>query len=206
MKIAQEAIKIVIISLIAIIISLYIARRFHAIYIISFISFIIFAFSLYFFRDPERNKNFIEKEIPSPADGTVISISNEGTDKIIVRIFLSIFNVHIQRSPVDGRIKEIKFFPGKFHIASTHQAKDNQRNLIKIETEQGKEVWVEQITGAIARRINCYVKEGDIVKKGQRIGIIYFGSQVAIYLPKDVNIKVKPNDKIKAGLDVIATW
>lgn len=206
MKIASECIKVVVASLIIFLISLYVAKTFRAAYIISFLSLVVFIFSLYFFRDPKREKLFKDDEISSPADGTVLSISDEGTDKLIIRIFLSVFNVHIQRSPVNGKIKEIKFFPGKFNIAYKHEAKNNQRNLIKIVSENQKEVWVEQITGAIARRINCYVKENDIVKNGQKIGIIYFGSQVALYLPKEVKVLVKPGDKLKAGIDIVAKW
>lgn len=206
MKVASEATKVIIISVIAFAISLYIAKKYPIAYIISAISLVILIFSLYFFRDPTRNSNFKLNEISSPADGTVLSISDEGTEHIIIRIFLSIFNVHIQRSPVNGKIKEIKFFPGKFNIAYKHEAKDNQRNLIKITADNGKEIWVEQITGAIARRINCYVKENEYVKNGQKIGIIYFGSQVALYLPKDAKIIVKSGDKLKAGIDIIGTW
>lgn len=206
MKIASESVKVVIISLIVFILSTYSAKKFPALYTLSFLSLIVFIFSLYFFRDPERNPSFGPKDISSPADGTVLSISEEIPGTVVIRIFLSIFNVHIQRSPVNGKVKEIKFFPGKFNIAYKHDAKDNQRNLIKITAENGKEVWVEQITGAIARRIKCYVKENDELKNGQKIGIIYFGSQVALYLPKDVRIKVKPGDKIKAGIDTVAEW
>lgn len=206
MKIASEATKIVVIAFIAFLISFYVAKTFKIVYFISALSLILLVFSLYFFRDPKREKIFKEDEISSPADGTVLSIDNETEDKVVIRIFLSIFNVHIQRSPIDGKIKEIIFFPGKFKIAYKHEAKDNQRNLIKIVSKNQKEVWVEQITGAIARRINCYVKENETVKNGQKIGIIYFGSQVAVYLPKDVKIIVKPGDKLKAGIDVIAKW
>lgn len=206
MKIATECTKVVVISILSFLISLYVGKTFKVAYVISALSLVIFLFSLYFFRDPKREKTFKDDEISSPADGTVLSISDEGKDKLVIRIFLSVFNVHIQRSPVSGKIKEIKFFPGKFNIAYKHEAKDNQRNLIKIISENQKEIWVEQITGAIARRINCYVKENEIVKNGQKIGIIYFGSQVALYLPKDVKILIKPGDKLKAGIDIVAKW
>ncbi len=206
MKIAPEAVKVVIISVITLLISLYTAKTFPSLYIVSAISGIILIFSLYFFRDPERKSNFKENEISSPADGRVISVSDEGLGMTVIRIFLSIFDVHIQRSPVKGKVKEIQFYPGKFHIAYKHQAKDNQRNKIKIVAENGKEVWVEQITGAIARRINCYVRENEQLDNGQKIGIIYFGSQVALYLPKDAKIKVKPGDVVRAGVDVVAEW
>ncbi|MGC9070037.1 MAG: phosphatidylserine decarboxylase [Elusimicrobiales bacterium] len=206
MKVAPEARKLVIISLLSLIISLYAAKGFTPLYMVSFISAVVLLFSLYFFRDPKRNPNFKANEISSPGDGTVISISDEGSQMMVIRIFLSIFDTHIQRSPVKGRIKEIKFYPGRFSIAYKHKAKDNQRNMIKIVAQNGKEVWVEQIAGAIARRINCYVRQGQEINNGEKIGIIYFGSQVALYLPKDVKIKVKPKQKLKAAVDVVAEW
>lgn len=207
MKIAQDAVKPIITCGIFFVISTLLAQKIPQLYALSTLSIIILLFLLYFFRDPNRNTKFSENEISAPGDGKIISISDEGNvDKIIIRIFLSIFDVHIQRSPVSGTVKEITFFPGKFHIAYKHNAKENQRNLIKIIASNGKELWVEQITGAIARRIACYVKEGQEIENGQKIGMIYLGSQVALYLPKDAKIKVKVGDKIKAGIDVIATW
>jgi len=205
MKIVKEGIYILIFSLAAIIISLYWARFYKVLYILTFISGILFLFSLYFFRDPQRNKQFSENEIASPADGTVLSVKTENGFTVI-RIFLSVFNVHLQRSPIDGKIIETKFTYGKFHIAYKPQAKDNQRNMIKIEGKDGKWAFVEQITGAIARRIACYVKEGDTVKIGQKIGMIYFGSQVALYLPQNAVITVKEGDKVFAGETIIGLW
>ncbi len=206
MRIAKEAVKILILSGVGFFISLYFARYTKFLYILAFSFLILFIFSVYFFRDPKRNKKFSENEIASPADGTVLSIKNEVDRFVVIRIFLSVFNVHIQRAPVEGKIKEIKFTYGKFHIAYKPEAKDNQRNIIKIETDDGKEVWVEQITGAIARRIVSYVNEGTTVLKAQKIGMIYFGSQVAVYLPKDVNVVIKEGDKVYAGETIIALW
>jgi len=205
MKIVKEGLYILVFSLIAIIISIYYARSYKFIYIITFLSTVIFVFSLYFFRDPIRNKKFSEDEIASPADGTVLSIENEN-GITVVRIFLSVFNVHLQRAPIEGKVIETKFTYGKFHIAYKPQAKDNQRNIIKIEGKDGKWAWVEQITGAIARRIACYVKEGDNIKTGQKIGMIYFGSQVALYLPQNATIIVKEGDKVFAGESIIGLW
>jgi len=205
MKIVKEGFYILIFSLGAIIISLYYARSYKFLYTITFISGIILLFSLYFFRDPTRNRKFDENEIASPADGTVLSLKTENGITVI-RIFMSIFDVHIQRAPIEGKIKETKFTYGKFHIAYKSQAKDNQRNMIKIEGKDGKWAFVEQITGAIARRIACYVKEGDTVKIGQKIGMIYFGSQVALYLPQNAVITVKEGDKVFAGKSVIGLW
>lgn len=207
MKIAKEGLLIASISLFGIILSIYYIK-YSKLYIILLTIFsIFFLFSLYFFRDPQRNFQFKDNEIASPADGTVLSVGSEGDKNIIVvRIFLSIFNVHLQRAPISGKIKKITFTPGKFHIAHKPEAKDNQRNLIEIESENGRWAFVEQITGAIARRIVTYVKENEKIEKGQKIGMIYFGSQVALYLPSNVEILVKPKDKVEAGKTVIGIW
>ncbi len=208
MKVVKEALIILIISGAGFLCSLYAAKFSKLAYILTFLFAVVFLFSMYFFRDPDRKKVFNENEISSPADGTVLSIKKEDSENIIViRIFLSIFNVHLQRSPMEGKVSETKFTYGKFHIAYKPEAKDNQRNIIKIEGTDGRWAWVEQITGAIARRIACYVKPGDNVKTSQKIGMIYFGSQVALYLPSDkVEITVKEGDKVEAGNTVIGLW
>ena len=164
-------------------------------------------FSAYFFRDPERNKTFAPGEIACPADGTVLTIKNEGTPGItVIRIFLSILNVHVQRSPMEGKVGKVKFTQGKFAIAYKPEAADNQRNRIAIDGANGRSVEVEQITGSIARRIACYVKEGQEVKTGERIGMIYFGSQVAVFLPESAKILVKPGDKVAGAETVLGLW
>ncbi|MEF3280958.1 MAG: phosphatidylserine decarboxylase [Elusimicrobiota bacterium] len=207
MKIVREAYLVVLLSLTGLCFSLYAIRFSKLSYILVFLFLTTLVFSLYFFRDPKRNIQFSEDEIASPADGTIISISNENfSDILVVRIFLSVFDVHLQRTPINGKVKDITFTPGKFHIAYKPQAKDNQRNIIKIEGENNKWAWVEQITGAIARRIVSYVKVGDYVKTGDKIGMIYFGSQVALYLPKDVELKVSVGDKVKAGETLLGLW
>lgn len=207
MKIVKEGLNIVIISAVVFFLSLYLVKISRWFYVLLFLSLVISIFALYFFRDPSRERVFSMDEIPSPADGKIISIKEELPDVIVIRIFLSIFDVHLQRSPIDGKIKEIDFTYGKFHIAYKPEAKDNQRNMIKIEKDELRWAWVEQITGAIARRIACYVKKDEVVKKGDKIGMIYFGSQVALYLPKkEVDIKVNIGDKVRAKEDVIAIW
>ena len=164
-------------------------------------------FAAYFFRDPERNRVFAPNEIACPGDGTVMSVQNEGTPGItVIRIFLSIFNVHVQRAPIAGKVTETKHTKGKFAIAYKPEAKDNEKNLIAITGEDGRKVEFEQITGAVARRIACYVSQGQQVKAGERVGMIYFGSQVAVYLPEDANILVKPGDKVAGAETVLATW
>jgi phosphatidylserine decarboxylase len=172
-----------------------------------FLGLFLAGFSAYFFRDPERSKVFAPGEIACPADGTVLTIKNEGTPGItVIRIFLSVLNVHVQRSPMEGKIEKVKFTQGKFAIAYKPEAVDNQRNRISIAGANGRSVEVEQITGSIARRIACYVKEGQEVKTGERVGMIYFGSQVAVFLPESAKILVKPGDKVAGAETVLGLW
>jgi len=136
-----------------------------------------------------------------------MTIKNEGTPGItVVRIFLSVLNVHVQRAPMEGKISKVKYTKGKFAVAYAPEAADNERNLIGITGEYGRTITIEQITGAIARRIACYVKEGEDVKQGQRVGMIYFGSQVAVYLPETAKVLVKPGDKVAGAETVLAVW
>lgn len=171
------------------------------------LAFIFTCFSLYFFRDPDRDRAFVPGEIACPADGTVLSVKSEGNPDItVVRIFLSIFNVHLQRSPIDGKILSSEFIKGQFAVAYKPAASVNQRNKIKILAADGKIIEVEQITGAIARRIASYVKKDQEVKAGDKIGMIYFGSQVAVYLPSTVKVLVEVGEKVEAGETTLAMW
>lgn len=205
MGLMPEGIKLVIVALAGIVASAFLFAYSKILGIpFIFIFTVLALFSLYFFRDPLRDRQFTENQLASPADGTVLSIKEDG-DFLVMRIFLSVFNVHIQRAPVSGKIGKIKFTHGKFAVAYKPEAKDNQRNMIEIKTADGKTVMVEQITGAIARRIACYVKEGEEVKVSQKIGMIYFGSQVALYLPKEAKIIVKEGDKVFAGETILGT-
>jgi len=165
------------------------------------------AFSAYFFRDPEREKVFAPGEIACPADGTVMSVQNEGTPGItVVRIFLSVLNVHVQRAPMAGKVTKTLYTKGTFAIAYKPEASTNERNLIQITGEHGRSIAIEQITGSIARRIACYVAEGQEVKISERVGMIYFGSQVAVYLPDTVRVLVKPGDKVEGAETALALW
>lgn len=171
------------------------------------IAIILFAFVMFFFRNPGRNLNFKPDEIVSPADGRIISIKVEDDpDIVVIRIFLSIFDVHIQRSPITAKVEEIKYTKGLFSFASNDDAKNNERNSIKL-SDGTHSARVEQITGAVARRIFCWVKQGDEIKTAQDIGLICFGSQVALYLPKNkVRIFAKAGQKVQGGLTIIALW
>ena len=172
-----------------------------------FIYILIAVFVAFFFRDPVRNTNFSANEIACPADGKILSIKTEDDPNVLViRIFLSIFNVHIQRATIEGEVEDTIYTKGSFAFANNPNADKNERNLIKIKNGE-RFAHVEQITGAIARRIECFVKKGQKVKAGQKIGLIHFGSQVAVYLPKDkVIITVKEGQSVQGALSVLGLW
>lgn len=168
---------------------------------------LIALFTAFFFRDPYRPTVFKEDEIACPADGKILSIKTEGDENVLViRIFLSVFNVHIQRATMNGEVKDVVYTKGKFAFANNPDADKNERNLIKF-ADGDRFAYMEQITGAIARRIECWVKPGQKVKAGDYAGIIYFGSQVAVYLPKDkVRITVKEGQSVQGAITVLGLW
>jgi len=167
-------------------------------------------FSIYFFRNPERNIDGQKGIVVSPADGrvmdvkTVVEENYVHTKTIRVRIFLSIFNVHINRSPIDGRVEWVNRVSGLYLPAYKDEVSDkNARNYLGIVTDFGK-ILVVQITGLIARRLVCWVQPGDTLKIGERFGLIRFGSCTEIYLPENATILVQPGQKLKGGETVIA--
>ena len=163
-----------------------------------------------FFRDPDRVIPIQSGLVVSPADGKVIDARivernpyYEGS-ALKISIFMSVFDVHINRIPCEGKITKIKYHPGKFFAANLDKAsKDNEHNAVFLETPDHKTVCAAQIAGLIARRIICYLKEGDPVIRGQRLGLICFGSRVDLYLPPDTTLKAAVGDKVKAGLSVL---
>ena len=167
-------------------------------------------FICYFFRDPDRITPRKEGAAVSPADGKVISAGivednrfNNGSC-MKVSIFMSVFNVHVNRIPHEGEVKKIDYFPGKFFSANLDKAsKHNEHNAVFIETEDGKKICMVQIAGLIARRIICAVQAGDKVNRGQRFGMICFGSRVDVYLPEDTKLNVSTGDRVKAGTSVL---
>jgi len=164
---------------------------------------IIFAlFCMYFFRDPKIEITQGGGLILSPCNGTVMEVTEEGEQKII-RVFLSIFSVHLQRSPVSGSVIDVTHKDGKFYAAWNPLAQSqNEQNIITIQSEDGVYV-VRQIAGLVARRCVSWVKVGDTLKIGDKIGMIKFSSQVDLHLPKTAVIDVKPGDKTKAGITVM---
>jgi phosphatidylserine decarboxylase len=165
--------------------------------------FAVAVFCLYFFRDPDR-------EIPagavavSPADGKVVAVKAESPDLTRISVFLNIFDVHVNRAPVAGRIKEVFYKKGRFLVASREEASArNEQNLIVIEGD-GYDVAFRQIAGLIARRIVCFKQPGDRVATGERIGLIKFGSRVDVLLGPEWDILVRPGLRVRAGSSALA--
>ncbi len=166
-------------------------------------------FVFYFFRDPERTIPSDPGTVVSPADGRVVEIAEESFDGRPghrVSIFLSIWNVHIQRAPMAGRIARVVYQPGKFYAAFRPAAsQQNEQNVIYIDTPQGAVVF-KQIAGAIARRVLCWKREGETVALGERVGMIRFGSRVDIWLPPEAQIAVQRGQMVKGGESILAKW
>ena len=164
---------------------------------------IVFAlFCVYFFRDPKIKVTQGEGLILSPCNGTVMEVTEEGEQKVI-RVFLSIFSVHLQRSPVSGTVVDVTHKDGKFYAAWNPRAhSENEQNIITIRSEDNMYV-VRQIAGLVARRCVSWVKKSDVLKAGDKIGMIKFSSQVDLHLPKKAVIDIKPGDKTKAGITVM---
>ncbi|MGE4443302.1 MAG: phosphatidylserine decarboxylase family protein [Desulfomicrobium sp.] len=165
---------------------------------------------LNFFRDPERVIPQEPGAVVSPADGKVIKVETmrdpmTGEDRVTVCVFMNVFNVHVNRLPVAGRIARISYFGGKFLNASFDKASvDNERNALLVEDAEGKTWTVVQIAGLIARRIICWGEEGDTLKRGQRFGLIKFGSRVDLYLPAGYEPTVRIGEKVFAGQSILA--
>ena len=167
---------------------------------------VIFAlFCAFFFRDPKITITQGEGIILSPCSGTVMEVAEEGDEKV-VRVFLSIFSVHLQRSPVSGTVADTAHKDGKFLAAWNPRAQaENEQNVIIIKGDGG-EYTVRQIAGLVARRCVSWVKSGDILEAGDKIGMIKFGSQVDLHLPKSAAIRVKIGEKTKAGVTIMAQY
>jgi len=167
-------------------------------YYISPIFLLLPLFSLYFFRDPKRK---IEDGIISPADGKVVHVDEKNKE---IAIFMSIFDVHVNRSPYSGKVMKNKHYYGEHHPAYSDKSEKNEKNHIVLVTDKGN-LDIIQITGIFARRIVPYINKGDKVKKGEKIGLIRFGSRVELNLPESASIQVGKGEKIKAG-EKIGDW
>jgi phosphatidylserine decarboxylase len=167
------------------------------------------AFIFYFFRDPERAIPADAGAVVSPADGRVVVVTDEanaGRPGKRISIFLAIWNVHVNRSPAAGVITNLNYRPGKFYAAMRPSASaDNEQNVITLSTDSGELVF-KQIAGLIARRVVCWKKSGERVARGERIGLVRFGSRADLWLPRDSELLVKAGDHVKGGSSVVAYW
>src|ERR1700716_1512870 len=165
------------------------------------------AFFVWFFRDPERQVPALPGAIVSPGDGKVTDVSlvtSGGTLRNRISIFLSVFDVHVNRSPIAGVIRDVRYQRGKFRNAMTaNSAEENEQNIVTIEGEN-RTVIFKQIAGLIARRIVFNFKVGDHVARGERVGLIKFGSRVDVLFDRDATIQVKLGDRVKGGATVLA--
>ncbi len=166
-------------------------------------------FVLSFFRNPERTPPGAGNSVVAPADGRVIVAERVadtplGCEALKISIFMSVFNVHVNRAPLDGTVIDISYHSGSFFDARDRRAScENERNAVVLETASGVRIAFVQIAGLIARRIICYPKAGDVLQRGARYGLIRFGSRVDVYLPVDVEPLVKPGDTTIAGETVL---
>jgi phosphatidylserine decarboxylase len=170
-------------------------------------------FSVWFFRSPNRTPPSGTGLVVAPADGKVVFAGEcsggryvaEGGRK--VSIFMSLLDVHVNRAPVSGRVESVRYNRGKFHVASVDKASlDNEQNGVAIITREGRTVTYVQIAGMVARRIVCDVAAGDLVRQGQRVGMIRFGSRLDVYLPADARLTVRRGDRVLAGESVIGAF
>lgn len=170
-------------------------------------------FNLFFFRDPDRKIPKNPRAVLSPADGKVIRIANINEPDYFNRevqrisIFLSIFNVHVNRTPISGEVNYFAYHTGKFRAAFNHKASmDNEQTVIGIAHQQGYRVLFKQIAGLIARRIICHLREGNWSNAGDRMGMIRYGSRVDVFLPFEAKILVRQGQSVTGGETILATF
>jgi phosphatidylserine decarboxylase len=178
--------------------------------IAAFIAWLLFFFILQFFRDPPRAVPAAPDAVLSPADGRVVRVERVrdpylGRDALVISVFMNVFNVHSNRSPVDGDVKARWYHAGSFVNAALDKASlENERNALHLRTPQGADVTCVQVAGLIARRILCYVEPGARLRRGERYGFIRFGSRVDVYLPPDAQPRATVGDKVSATTTVLA--
>jgi len=180
-------------------------------YIAAIIFSAIAAFLINFFRDPHRAGSERHVDVLSPADGTVVQIKDVADGSVWpgltkqVSIFMSVFDVHVNRAPISGKIVHYRYIPGRKLAAMVEKSStENEQNLVVITDHRGATVAFKQIAGLLARRIVFDKKEGDEVVRGERVGMIKFGSRVDVFLPPDVKLSVGMRDKVKVALTVLA--
>lgn len=179
---------------------------------LAFLFWLVLAFVVQFFRDPPRAIPQGEGLVLSPADGRIVKVERvrdpyADREALLISVFMNVFNVHSNRSSIDGAITHVQYSPGLFVNADLDKAStENERNAVVLRQADGRVVTLVQVAGLIARRILCYVKVGDTLARGQRYGFIRFGSRVDVYLPLDAIPKVAPGDKVAATTTVLAEF
>ncbi|WP_291522334.1 phosphatidylserine decarboxylase [Acidithiobacillus sp.] len=174
--------------------------------------YLLFLFSLQFFRDPRRPLPALsERSVLCPADGKVIAVEQVedpylSRPALKISIFMNVFDVHVNRMPVGGQVRKTWYFPGKFFNAALDKASlENERNALWVKASDGSDVTVVQVAGLVARRIVCYVAADSVVTAGQRFGFIRFGSRVDTYLPLSAQPLVAIGERVRSGAQYIAT-
>ncbi len=164
-----------------------------------------------FFRNPERRVTSEPGAVVAPADGVVVEIADEAAPRLYgaaatrISIFMNVLDVHVNRAPIGGRVAEVVYHPGKFLAANVPKASlENEQSAMILEAPSGRRVMLVQIAGLVARRIVNYARPGDRLARGQRFGLIRFGSRVDVYLPPDARPTVAPGWRVKGGASVIA--
>ena len=174
-------------------------------------SVLFYLWMISFFRNPSRSITAQEGAILSPADGKIVAIQTVYEDeyfqeeRIQVSIFMSPFNVHVNRSPISGTIQYFKYHPGQYLVAFHPKSSNkNERTTVVVKRQDGMQLLFRQIAGFLARRIKFYPQQDDLIKQGDEIGFIKFGSRLDVFLPLDAQVKVKLGDQVKGGLSVLA--
>lgn len=201
-----------IVAIIFVVLALFVQQAILSLFAI--VTVIFFIFCIYFFRDPERSIVEDETVILSPGDGKVVQIDEVNENEYFkakvkrVSVFLSVFNVHVNRIPISGKVAHFSYHRGKYLAAYKSDASlENERTVIGIESNDGKRVLFSQIAGILARRIICHVREGQVVRQGERMGMIRFGSRVDILFPSEsAEIKVAVGDVVKGGKSIIGVF
>lgn len=168
-------------------------------------------FLAWFFRNPSRRVPDGPRLVVAPADGRVVAVAStpqgEGRSEVRVSIFMSVLNAHVNRVPAAGRVLEVRHRPGRFLAAYRAQAsRENEQNAVLFETPEGRRIRCVQVAGVLARRILCWVREGDELARGSRFGMICFGSRVDTYLPAGIELRVREGDRVKAGESILGIF
>ena len=178
--------------------------------VLAFLGILLTLFIAFFFRNPKRTIPTLQNVILSPADGTIINLGECEEDRFLkgkalkVSIFMSLFDVHINRAPASGKVLQRSYHPGRFQVANVEKSSLlNEQNAVILETEDRLNILLVQIAGFVARRIVCYARAGDTLKKGQIFGLIRFGSRIDLYLPTEVRPIIRVGQHVKGGESII---